>query len=1168
MNRVRNGIGWAALGAVWALTTGAPAVADDTEVFRFSPPPGTRANVLFVIDDSISMGTNLLTQPVYDPAVIYPSEGCDTTKVYWKSGGGDPPLCTTDQWFNLTALKCRKATQDFAASGQFIDDRMGQYDPSSGGRWRDVDATQKDRVVECQKDDGQHGDGGTPTHAWNGSSPAAWSTSSTNVSWSSRTKLTLYSGNYVNWWYGPGSLRTRLDVVQNVVDDLVDTLDGINVGLMDFNTYNFGDAEGSNGGNVSVAMGPIETNRAAMKTTIANLTANASTPLAETLFEARQYFAGKAVTYGTGSAPGSRTVGNPNVYDSPIDQACQNNFVVFLTDGEPTYDNQADAAIVAMTDSAGKTFTQLAGSGTCDVEAWAGIDFATPPGGQRSMCFDDVAQFLYQGDASSSLADTQRVRTITVGFTVDLPVLKEAAERGNGRAPGDSNGVYFIANNAAQLSSAFSDIIGGISTTTASFASPAVSVNAFNRTENLSDLFISVFKPSEGYHWPGNLKKYRLRDDGAIVDARNQRAVDPATGLFIDGTQSFWTAGGVFDGPDVEKGGAANIIPVSRLVYTNISGNDLNSTGNRVATGNPALTAAMLGTTATATAPLRRDDLIGFINGTNPISGQPRKQMGDPLHSQPVSFIYGPGLRDGLVFVATNDGYLHALHADTGVEQWAFMPREFLDDQIDLMENDDFPGKHYALDGPMRIQMIGDSDGVIETGEKVILYVGMRRGGSVYYALDITDPTDPQVLWRHDDTTLVGLGQSWSPPVPTQVKIGTITYPVVVIGGGYATNEDTDTWTVGGDAVGNSIYIIQANAGGTVLWRGTKNPGTGVTEAFNVSGRPQMDYSFPGEIRVLDMNGDKLMDRMYAGDMGGQVWRFDVTNGNAAVDLVVGGVIAQLGIAGDATPTLAENRRFYYAPDIAFVNTPTQNFVHIGIGSGHREHPLGTVNSDRFYAIRDVNVAPMDQPAFNALSIITEANLRAITSANTSILSTDKGWRINLQPGEKVLAEARTIANTVFFTTFRPGATPATCQPQPGFNRLYRVSVYNAAPVTNLDGGLATDPLSMSDMYVENTGNISSTSQVIFVSRDRDGDGIPDDQDPDDDNDGVPDTSDGDADNDGIPDVDDPDDDNDGILDVDEQAGDQGWACTDRICVPLGFTNAPVRTYWRQTSLD
>ena len=69
MNRTRNGMSWAAVGVVWTLAFGAPAVADDTELFRFTPPPDTRANVLFVIDDSISMGADVLTQPAYDAGV-------------------------------------------------------------------------------------------------------------------------------------------------------------------------------------------------------------------------------------------------------------------------------------------------------------------------------------------------------------------------------------------------------------------------------------------------------------------------------------------------------------------------------------------------------------------------------------------------------------------------------------------------------------------------------------------------------------------------------------------------------------------------------------------------------------------------------------------------------------------------------------------------------------------------------------------------------------------------------------------------------------------------------------------------------------------------------------------------------------------------------------------
>ena len=53
-----------------------------------------------------------------------------------------------------------------------------------------------------------------------------------------------------------------------------------------------------------------------------------------------------------------------------------------------------------------------------------------------------------------------------------------------------------------------------------------------------------------------------------------------------------------------------------------------------------------------------------------------------------------------------------------------------------------------------------------------------------------------------------------------------------------------------------------------------------------------MNNSIPGRITVIDTNGDGFADRMYAGDMGGRVWRFDIINGSGASTLVTGGVIA------------------------------------------------------------------------------------------------------------------------------------------------------------------------------------------------------------------------------------------------------------------------------------
>ena len=63
-----------------------------------------------------------------------------------------------------------------------------------------------------------------------------------------------------------------------------------------------------------------------------------------------------------------------------------------------------------------------------------------------------------------------------------------------------------------------------------------------------------------------------------------------------------------------------------------------------------------------------------------------------------------------------------------------------------------------------------------------------------------------------------------------------------------------------------------------------------------------MTNSIPGDVRAVDLTGDGFADRMYAADIGGRVWRFDIRNGQDASNLVKGGVFASLGV-GDAPPS-------------------------------------------------------------------------------------------------------------------------------------------------------------------------------------------------------------------------------------------------------------------------
>lgn len=665
------------------------------------------------------------------------------------------------------------------------------------------------------------------------------------------------------------------------------------------------------------------------------------------------------------------------------------------------------------------------------------------------------------------------------------------------------------------------------------FTPLAVPIDSFNRTRNVNDLFVGVFRPAAATRWPGNLKKYRLRaGDATIIDANGVPAVDPATGFFRRDSRSYWSAA---NDPEVEQGGAANRLPAPavRNVYTHLAGNpaDLTHASNAVVRANPAIDDALLAS-GDPGGPTR-DEVIDFIRGTVAGGSEPRSEIGDPLHAAPVVMIYDGADPDAaLVFLATNDGFLHAINANTGIEQWAFVPPEFLDDQADLYANRATSLKHYGIDGALRLQTLADDDGVIDPAtEKVFLFFGLRRGGTAYYALDISNRYAPKLLWRRGSAELPGNGQSWPAPEPARIDVGTGSQSrdklVVVLGGGYDTAQDGYDNAV--DSAGNAIYIVDSE-NGELLWHGSR---AGGDKAFAA-----MQSSFAASVRVVDLGADGFADRLYAADMGGQVWRFDIHNGRSPSSLVTGGVIARLGAAPLPVPPGVvadgpDNRRFYYAPDVALVSSRRERFMHIGIGSGYRAHPLSTVNHDRFYALRDhAAFRKLGDSDYAALEPIADADLVDVTDdVVASVPPGGPGWRFELRDpgwiGEKVHAESRTFNNRVYFTTLLPGLVDSAadpCSPAPSTHRRYVVDLFDGSPAIDLDGdGIPGEP---EDRYVEAPG--ASASETVFV----------------------------------FPSPDDPDN------CVGSECAPPPVACSGLLCMPTDFANGPIRTYWVQEGID
>lgn len=846
----------------------------------------------------------------------------------------------------------------------------------------------------------------------------------------------------------PATGPSRLSIVQNVFTGLMrnPAYQGLNVALMRFDS-------GAQGGYFVTPM--QELNARSQVDIIAaadNLTADGDTPLSETLYEAALFWAGMAVDYGSRSSPATNVSGVSNSADdyiSPITSQCQKNFTILLSDGAATSDGNANVKIADLTGN-----------------------------GCNGNCLDEVAGYLYTADQNTSLPNIpgpQIVETFTIGFagfTDSENLLEAAALAGGGtvRANGIGNDHYFTASTAAELSAAFTEALDAAATN-ANFTPPALAANTFSGLSHFNKLYFALFKPTTDPKWDGNIKPYALNDSFQLVGIDNNLAVDE-NGFFTDDSRSFWSPSS--DGGDIVAGGANSRLPAAtaRKLYTYTGTYSASAPDISLSLFNDTninLTSELLSPTSTITAAQRSD----IINAARSF------KIGAPLHSQPALVTYS-GTNEAnsvqTLFVATNDGFLHALDASPsaegtlagGKERFAFIPKELLGNLPTLTNN---AGAHpYGLDGDISVWVQdsnSDNQIVAADGDHVYIYVGMRRGGNNYYALDVTDPDTPVLKWVIKGGPVLNggtpgfeeLGQSWSKAALTSIKYdnGTnvVSKKVLIFGGGYDTRQDGNPLNLAPsvpgetDSSGRAIFIVDADTGERLWWAGPTGSGANLELA-------SMTHSIPSEVRLLDSTLDGNTDRLYVGDMRGQIFRIDL---QATLATSSGVVLASL--SGD---TEAENRRFYYPPDVVFTQRRSSApYISVNIGSGYRAHPLNPVNADgtaatrvddRFYSLRDpyvLEVIPADfVPITNAATDLLDlTNIPVL--ADDSVLSALDGWYITLGAGngEKVLAPSITINGEIFFTTYTPPAAQSTpsCEPPGGTGRTYRISLFDASPI-------------------------------------------------------------------------------------------------------------------------
>ncbi|MCK9986775.1 MAG: type IV pilus assembly protein PilY1 [Azoarcus sp.] len=660
-----------------------------------------------------------------------------------------------------------------------------------------------------------------------------------------------YSGHYLNWYFSgaavpgyetakwenrkPGT-RSRLDLAKTALEEAIAAIPAsatggaVRVGLATFN--------GADGGKLVRAVEAL--NITAFKTSVAGINAAASAdaaPLSETLADIGQYFSlgytgsltlrsGVTVSVNEffrqeGSVPHGLVDRRGAV---PVQSGywCQRSHAFLMTDGLSSYD-QALSNNTYLCDYDGDS----GGSTKCDTSVYdtKNKDATHLYGTNGSDFLDDVAQALYETDLRPDVVHprgekkSNNVRTYTIAFgdafTDPLKdprkdsLLVEAAAQGGG--------VSGKAGSQSELAGAFTRAVNTASQQDSAAAAVAVT------SQRIAANTIGYESVYQSGYWTGDLIAHSL---------------DLSTGLPIG--DALWSAQKKLDGL---------ASPASSRKVVSLKG----SSGAAFTAGNFADSAT--GLTATVIDFLRGDR---SREGVEPNPFRIRQHLlGDIINAEPVygSFASGP-----VVFQAANDGMLHAfgggddLNNDGGDELWAYVPK-LLHGELSRLTDPNYAHRYFIDATPALAQVSTASF----TG--TLLVGGLGKGGSGYYALNVTNPRpatqDAAAAMVKWETVPSATGSGFSFGTPLVVRTPNDGW-LVLVTSGY------------NNADGKGYVWALDPADGRIV----KTISTGVGSSTSPAGLTHLS-------RLSIAAADDVAYYLYGGDLQGNVWRFDLANWTA-----------------------------------------------------------------------------------------------------------------------------------------------------------------------------------------------------------------------------------------------------------------------------------------------
>jgi type IV pilus assembly protein PilY1 len=823
-----------------------------------------------------------------------------------------------------------------------------------------------------------------------------------------RGNNTRYNGNYLNYLFetyntntdltAPNTIPqdTRLITAKEVATALIDDNDTLRWGLAHFNPPVSGNS-GPGGRVIENCGAPIDD----LKMAIDGLDANSNTPLAETFYEITRYFRGMQSYY------------NSNIdYTSPIRYRCQKNFVIAVTDGFPTYDTtfpNNDEDDVTDTTAALPNWDGLAPTTSqSDYPLFRQHSDGFQPAGSQanegySLYFDDLAKFGYDMDLRKAGNDDtgvsfndpgfriQRLQTYPVGLAINNQMLRDAAAYSDGKP--------FTANTSAELREALEGALKEIAAATSAAAS--IATNSTRLTAD-SAIYQARFKTGE---WSGQLLALPVESNGDI----GEQLWDAAEVIPAAANRSIYTYK-----PDTGQGRRFEWNQLSSAQQAALDRDADGTTDNQGSARLDYLRGDRSNEGSAGLGFRVRSSILGDIVNSDPaFAGQQDygfTELGGSEGSSYATFRQSSAYRSrpSMIYVGANDGMLHAFRASDGVELFAYVP-SLVYDRLSLLSDPDYGQNHkYLVDGPMKTldAYVGDS-------WKTVLLGALGAGGRGVFALDVTDPASfgtNQVMWEFSSAQDGDMGYSYPQPTIARTAAGW----VAVVANGYNSGN------------GKAVLFLLDLEDGSVL----RKLDTGV------AGDNGLSSPIP-----VDVDGDRITDLVYAGDLKGNLWKFDLRSadpadwripfGTAVSPLPLFTACAGTCDGANAQPITARPEVGRNDPSI----TGTDGYV-VYFGTG-RYFATGDNSTDgptnSFYGIYDLDddaptsgidgrsdLLRQEVLATQDLSFDDIAERVRITS-NNPMVSGLRGWYLDLPlAGERQVSTPILRRGRIIFTTLIP----------------------------------------------------------------------------------------------------------------------------------------------------